>query len=380
MAIDRTGELNWPYGAEDVAGDGLAGFATAERKRDARTVYATTDNERLWVRLYVSDPGNPPNDLTAFLFVDADRNALSGGPARGAELDAKLPADPTPGGYEYALAFRGDGSAPRIWTWQPALASFQSTLLNASDADAEIGAEVDPIRLFDEVHGYLQVSLRQALVALSGVCDGRLFLRTINESGAEGGQDVDVGAPFSCVADDLNQDRVPDVVVTSACQVNAQCPAGGVCAGGRCVVAAPCVDDGDCPADAACSSSEWCVARPGGSCSTNASCADLVCRANRCDACSPSGSECGAGRVCALDGRCVGASGPSALPPALSPGEKVEGGALHCGLSRPAGASTRGQALGIWFLVGLSIEGLRRWRRSSQMRRMNSDPRRGGRK
>ena len=37
VAVDRTGEPNWLYGAEDVAGDGLDAFSAPEQSIDIRS-------------------------------------------------------------------------------------------------------------------------------------------------------------------------------------------------------------------------------------------------------------------------------------------------------------------------------------------------------
>src|SRR4051794_40659224 len=58
VAVDAAGEPGWPYGAEDVAGDGAATFSPAEQTIDIRTAYAATDSARFWARVYFSDMSN----------------------------------------------------------------------------------------------------------------------------------------------------------------------------------------------------------------------------------------------------------------------------------------------------------------------------------
>src|SRR6478735_11187437 len=118
IAIDATGETNWPYKAEDVAGDGLATFKTPEQAIDARTAYAATDAQRLWLRLYVSEPSSIALDATVYLFVDADENKGTGGRASATDISPSFTNDPTQGGYEYVVGIRGDGTITNVWQWQ----------------------------------------------------------------------------------------------------------------------------------------------------------------------------------------------------------------------------------------------------------------------
>lgn len=354
--VDATGEVGWPYGAEDIAGDGAATFSAAEQARDVRTLYATSDGTRFWTRLYVSDGTAVTSDLLAFVFIDADRNAQTGGRASGGGLDAMLPNDPTAGGYDSVVSFRGDGSQLRLLTWDSVTNSYLEQTLNPADSDGEAGRALDPISLGVREHGYAQASLRSALLSVPNVCNVNLFARTVNPNGAPGGQDVNIGGRVSCVSQDSNGDRVPDVVVVSGCQTNDQCPLSGICVAHRCVIAPPCDSDSDCAADAQCSASGWCVARPTGSCTTTAECGELVCTNSRCSPCAA--NECRAGSVCAPNGRCIPESGTNAPPVALDPGEKVEGGALHCGFSAPA----HGGSWSLLFMT-MALRSLRRVRR-----------------
>ena len=91
-SVDRTGEPNWLYGAEDVAGDGLDTFTAAEQAIDLRTTYAVANNNELWVRSYVSSTAAPGDDVHLFVFVDADRNPNTGGSAIAPESRAAAAA------------------------------------------------------------------------------------------------------------------------------------------------------------------------------------------------------------------------------------------------------------------------------------------------
>src|SRR5262249_10901563 len=56
VAIDNTGEWFWPYGpTEDILGDGINTYTTAEQRLDMRSAYAATDAQRFWTRVYVVD-------------------------------------------------------------------------------------------------------------------------------------------------------------------------------------------------------------------------------------------------------------------------------------------------------------------------------------
>ncbi len=332
-AVDATGETGWPYGAEDIAGDGLSVFSRAEQARDIRTVYTATDNTRFWVRLYASDATATATDLVAFVFVDSDRNTRTGGNATGAELDPALPADPTGGGYDAVVALDGDGTMIRLWAWDQTARVFAPQNLNAADSAGESGRAIDPILLGAAEHGYVQASLRSDLLGIAQACAANVFVRTVNPTGAAGGQDVNVDGRVACVPPDRNADRVPDVVVVPGCTSDVDCPLSGICVARRCVIPPPCNSDANCAADAQCSPNGWCVARPAGTCTTAATCGDLVCNAGRCSACSAAANDCATGYRCAPTGRCIPESGPGSLPPTLNADEKVEGGAFHCGLS-----------------------------------------------
>jgi Cys-rich repeat protein len=325
VAIDATGENGWPYGPEDVAGDGAAVFASAEQMIDLRTAYAATDTSRFWARVYVSEPTGAAPTLTAYVFIDADRNSTTGGRAMGAEINAAFTTDPSPGGYEFVLAVGGNGAVAGLWEFQAAPTMYVTLNPNAANSSAESGADVDPIMINGPQHGYVQGNVDLNVVGLTSTCDANLFVRSVNA----GTGDLEAGQLGSCVPADADQDRVPDIVTPpGGCTTDAQCPGGGTCTNGRCSVPPTCATDAECLASEQCVAGR-CVARPGGACSTSAQCADLVCRNGQCGACV-SNADCGDGRTCSSTGRCIGVV-------ILAPGEKVEGGAFHCSLAPKKG-------------------------------------------
>jgi Cys-rich repeat protein len=346
VAIDATGEPNWPYGAEDVAGDGLGSFQPAEQSIDVRTAYAAADPQNFWARIYVSSAAPPGANLHGFVFIDSDRNAATGGTAVAPEINAKLTNDPSPGGYEHVLEVGGNGAALQLWTWQGA--QYAATVTRPAPRIAgEGGADTDPIRLLAVTHGYIQASIDLAAVDLTGPCNANLFVRTVNDTPALGAGDLDVGRVDSCVAADADRNGVPDVIVPpGGCTSDAQCPAGGICQAGKCVLAPACVTTADCGAGMQCTADGRCVPVPSGTCTTNADCNGLVCQGRQCAACAPGANQCAAGQVCAPDGHCIvnqgpggGVNGAGGGPLVLAADESVKGGACHCTLSVRSGAT-----------------------------------------
>ncbi len=343
VAIDATGETSWLYGQEDVAGDGLAVFQPQEQSIDVRTAYAATDNANFWVRTYVSEQNGVGGNVIVYVFIDADGNAATGGRADTVDVNALLTTDPSPGGYEYVLGIRGNGTVENVWSWNAATTRFQALQPNQGTRVGEAGRDVDPIRIGADQHGYVQAYVDLATVGLTAACGANLYFRSVNTAAGIGNGDLDVGTAAPCVARDTNGDRVPDVVVPpSGCTADDQCPNNGVCVNGSCVVAPPCRTASDCPSGQQCTSDGRCVQQGGGPCTTNAQCNGLVCLNGACTACTPGGTECGAGNRCGPDGRCVtggdpgGTGGDGGL--ALSPGEEVEGGAFHCATTNPSQA------------------------------------------
>jgi hypothetical protein len=398
VAVDATGEPGWPYGQEDLAGDGLASFPPAEQAVDIRTVYVTTDEARLWVRVYVAAPVAVSAQLVTYLFLDTDENPATGGPALGQELNPKLTADPTKGGYEYVLELRGAGAVSMIWSWKEPQKKFVGVAPTPDQAKAEIGKDVDPIRLAADVHGYVEAQIDLPLVGLAKVCASNLYVRSVNE-GMAGGSDLDVGVLVGCGFVDKNGDRVPDVVVTtSGCAKDAECPGGGICVKGACVLAIPCAADAECPGGERCGTDGVCIAVSGGACATSDTCGGRLCVSGTCAVCARGGSECGVDRFCGPDGLCievsgvvtggvgvgagvsvgagvgVGAGGAAAGGYTVGPDERVQGGACAC---EAAGQRGHGDARGALF--GLPLVGLLLTRRRLARLHAGLTPSRAGR-
>ena len=240
VAVDQTGEAGWLFGSEDIAGDGANAFGDAEQAADVRSAYAATHGNRLWLRMYVS-ARTAPTALKAFVFVDADNDTRTGGPARAPEIDASLDTDGSPGGYDYALAWTGSGLSG-AWRWQPPngmgggsgnLGSYQALAdLEPLHAQTELGADLDPLRLNAPQNGYVQLALDLEPVQLGVRCEAQLLFRSISGNLRDG----DVGRAGPCVPGDDNDNGVADVAEPdSSCSRDDQCPAGGSCTDGKCV-------------------------------------------------------------------------------------------------------------------------------------------------
>ena len=233
VAVDRTGEPRWLFGAEDVAGDGPGTFNDAEQAADVRSGYAATDAERLWLRVYVS-ADTAPDQLRAFVFVDSDHDATTGGPGNAPEVDAGLDATSAAGGYEFVLGFSAE-SFLGAWRWAQAPSRFQAiTDLAPLEAVTEAGIDLDPLRLNGLRNGYLQADLKFVPLELSVSCEANLLFRST--SGTL--RDRDVGRVGACRPSDANDNQVADVAETDdPCTTDDQCPAGGSCRNARCEVA-----------------------------------------------------------------------------------------------------------------------------------------------
>jgi Cys-rich repeat protein len=343
VAVDSTGEANWPYGAEDIAGDGLGAFLQPEQSIDIRTAYAATDQQRLWARVYVSGGQAVGGNVHAFVFIDSDRNAATGGTGVAPEINANFTGDPTPGGYEHVVEVLGNGTGLQLWNWQGNM--YVQGQLPASRATGEGGTDTDPIRIGASTHGYTQVAIELGVVSLTQACDANLYFRTTNDSAALGAGDLDVGQLGSCVPG-LDGNGVPGVLVPpNGCRSNAECPAGAVCQNGQCAFASACTTNADCAQGMQCTADGRCVPAPNGTCTSNAQCNGLICQGGQCAACPLGGNQCGAGYTCGADGRCSAGSGTGPTgeaPLVLAPGEEIKGGACNCALSvrsTPAGVS-----------------------------------------
>jgi hypothetical protein len=331
VAIDATGEREWPYGSEDLAGDGET-FGPDEQSIDVRSGYARTAEQQLLLRAYFSSATAPPETTTVFVFVDGDQDAATGGDAEALQVHPRFTSDPSNGGYEFVIAMSGNGMVSG-WEWQNAAATFGELNWNPSQATGGSGVDVDPLRINGDTRGYIQAAVDLDVLGLTDACAATLYFRAVSGNMADSLVDLDVGRAGPCVPADRNTDGVPDVVVPSAeCRDDRGCPAGGLCVEGRCVVAPPCSSDTECDAARECTADGRCVPRASGACTTSRDCDGLVCSGSQCVACGP-GAACADGARCAPTGECLaGSASPDG--PALSADEEVEGGACNCSVPR----------------------------------------------
>jgi hypothetical protein len=366
VAIDGTGETGFPYGREDVAGDGLGTFSAAEAGSDLRSIYASTDPMRLWLRAYLAATAAPGPNLRAFFFIDADARNNTGGPAQGMELDEALTKDPTPGGYEVAVSVRGNGMVLGLFVWNATMRAWvEDEDAGAPDVSAEAAVSPDPLAVGETRHGYVQLALAHSLSGLSQSCGGTLFVRVLGEGPASRSFADDAPEEIACHAPE-DEYGVPIVLQPDGCESDAQCPADGICRDGVCLIAYACDDNDDCPSDHSCTQNR-CVRVVSGTCDDDADCEGLVCEDARCVACSENGARaCASGLSCSPDGSCIdtddvgGADGGGG---SQGPG-KVQGGAFSCAMS-PTRASASSLVL---LALALTVLRERRRRLSRQVR------------
>lgn len=301
--VDATGQPDWIYGFEDLAGDGYT-FKEPEQSIDVRTAYAATDPQRFWARIYVSDTQTPGGNVSGYVFIDADQNTATGGTAIAPEINAQFTTDVSPGGYEYVLELPGSGTTTQVWQYQAG--GYVASPVVAARGVAESGVDLDPIRINADRHGYLQASVDLSVVGLTEACTANLYFRSVNKQAAIGKSDLEVGQVTSCIPT-TNSSGVPTVLVPpSGCTSSTQCAAGGICQAGQCVFAVPCVTNADCGANMTCTADGRCVPTTGGACTTNTDCSTgLVCSNGQCTACSLGGTQCGTGQICGPNGLCI---------------------------------------------------------------------------
>jgi OmpA-OmpF porin, OOP family len=338
VAIDGTGETDWLFGAEDVAGDGLGRFDAAERALDVRSAYVAHDGRRLWLRAYVSSAQAPDAGLRVYFFIDADDDRRTGNHAVAPEIDPAFTEDGSDGGYDVVVGMQGATVVGSVWQWESEDRRFAPVPLPPLNVATESGTDTDPLRVFADGHGYVQAALDAAPLAIAGSCNARLLVRS---SGADGTGDRDVGGSEPCVAADRDRNGVADLIEgaeSQSCERDEQCPGRGLCVASRCLYPSYCRDDSECNGDEQCDDRGICRATSGGSCGDGSSCSGgLVCAASQCSACSDDAS-CPDARRCAASGRCVdersksGSSG-SGDDLRLAPGEQVQGGAGTCALA-----------------------------------------------
>ncbi len=381
-AVDETGEIGWIFGAEDLAGDGLDTFQQQEQSIDVRTAYAAADSSRFWVRAYVSNSSSPGGNMTLYVFVDADENESTGGSAAATEIDDRFDSDPTSGGYDYVVAVGGNEMIEGVWEYDESADEFVPLADPETLALAEVGTDVDPIQIGGGQHGYLQFDIDLSAVALTMSCNADLFIRSLNDTGALGTGDLEVGGRTQCGGGDGNGNDVPDALEpTDECTDDDQCPRDGICIEGSCAFPIYCRENDDCRPDEVCDAAGYCRADPTGSesCSDNSDCNRLICSTSDvCEACT-SDSQCSSGFRCSVSGYCIDSS--DTTPPmggdgdgdgdtasddpedVLGPGEEIQGGAFKCAMTIGRARVDLFFALFVSFLFLVS-SALRRVRRS----------------
>jgi hypothetical protein len=218
IAVDATGEAQWPYGRESVLDNGNA-FTAAEASIDLRTAYADTTGTELWLRAYTV--GAPPaTSLEVVFFLDVDRRASSGGSAAALVIDDHFDSDPFDGGYEYALLVPADPAvSPELYQWD-ASASAWTRVADQPALVKTSGTASDTMNAGDQ-QGYVQVRAPLEAVGLTRACDARIFVRGADDERDLEPGDLELGEPGDCVPVDANDNGVPDI------EENAQNPDGG---------------------------------------------------------------------------------------------------------------------------------------------------------
>ncbi len=254
FAIDITGEPGWIYGPEDVLGDGAQSFTAAEQALDLRTAYASTNGAQLWTRVYVSSTAAADPTLEVFVFIDADNDATTGGGTNSPTLSAMFTAEHSPGGYEFVLASKGDGTIAGAWKWQAP--DYVPVTTTPAQASAEVGTDTDPIRIGAGAHAYIQGRVDLGLAGLTQACDAHLYIRSARDPQVS---DLDMTYATTCVPADTNGDKIPDILTGMTCTADVECPQAGVCKTGKCVLSPLCTVDADCPTGDTCGPDGYCV-------------------------------------------------------------------------------------------------------------------------
>ena len=358
-SVDATGEPNWPYGDEDIAGDGAGTFEADEAGADLRTVYADADANRLWLRAYVAAESAPSENVVAYFFLDTDARNSTGGAAT-SDLWPELEADPRFTGYERVVAASGDGALVGAWSWSAASNEWMVLATQPGEIVVEVELDVDPIRIGANERGYIQVDIDHEVSTLDSSCDGNLFVRIWHDDtpARTFGDDDDEASACRLALDRFDD---PIVLREPACSEDSDCPAGGECADGVCLFTYECSGNADCPTSETCSAGE-CVRVVDEDCTTDAMCDGLVCVGGNCTACAQSAARaCGENLVCSPDGSCVDTDDPVGVPVGGISGEippgNVQGGAFTCAALRP---STRAATLAVWSLLFvLAVLGVR---------------------
>lgn len=337
IAVDRTAESGWPFGQEDIAGDGVTTTEADEAAVDLRSVYADARAKKLWLRAYVSATKTPTANSLAFFFIDSDADPDTGGSASDSQIFAAFKDDKvsTPKGYERAVEIRGDGTVVALFAWDnDKLRWTQQSDAMAMMVMAESGVARDPLRLAGDDHGYFQAELDLSVASVDDACDGTIFVRTWRDGDDKRkfGDLADAGSA-DCHAH-LNRFGDPDLLHSDDCVSDATCPAQGKCSQGTCLFGYECSSDDACQTGQHCQSNV-CVRALDRDCTYSADCDSLVCSDKRCVPCTNSGSTaCEASLVCSPNGSCLRAPSPDNPltdgESAAVSGERVRGGAFAC--------------------------------------------------
>lgn len=391
VSVDRTGEPGWPYGREDVAGDGHGTFGPDERSLDVRTVYAQTNGARTWIRAYTSDTTAAPRPtMVMAVFVDLDRNSNTGGSANAPVIDAGLVSDPTTGGFEAAIVVQADGSRAELWRFDELDDRWNRITLAEDDLHVESGTDLDPIGIGPNVaHGYVQLDILHTLSRLAAACESRFFVRTFDAELGYG--DLDAGGLRACRAPDLDNDGAPDIIeeIIVGCTLDEHCPGDSLCLpNGACIIGVECLDNSDCANGYTCNPGGVCERIVTAQCTTNSQCDGLVCEGGQCVACRANGPRaCGGNLLCVANGECID---PDTIPPPAPDrgnrhegpfgleGVEVQGGACTCQqLSTQSTPAWPLFAFAMFFvggLFGVARHGAHRRGRSSALARQEDRP------
>lgn len=370
IAVDPVSEPRWPYGNEDLAGDGQVTTTDTEASIDLRSVYADARTGRLWLRAYVSarSASASTTAFTAF-FIDNDRDVTTGG--QGEALAPTMSKDPSRAGYEVALGVKPDGTLLGVYTWNSTEKRWAPRNRPEQVANAERGVARDPLRLLGDDRVYAQVDVALAELELDERCLANIFVRTWNDQPDELAYNDAVNAYAVTCRAKVNALGDPEILRGDRCESDETCPGAGRCEEGICLFSYECNSQAACQEDQRCTNNV-CVHYVEESCSSNDQCGGLICEAARCEACAASGARaCTGDSVCAPDGRCLSPSAAYSGDDdsiALASGERVQGGAFSCSLTPAAGGS-----LTCLWLVLLPLAG--RWT-DRRLRRLRSE--RGG--
>ena len=344
VALDAVGgDTLWPYAQEDVAADGAQTLEPDEAAVDLRSVYADARATRLWLRAYVASKTAPGGNAVAFFFIDADARTNTGGRADDAQIWPGFEADPPAGGYERALAVRGDGTLFGVFFWDAKKKQWTQQPETPKLAKSEAGVARDPLRVSNDDHGYFQVDLELSVATLTADCTGTIYVRTVNDATGTRRFGDDSGTQAAACHARLDRFGDPEPLHSDKCSSDAQCPAQGQCRDGICLFGYECSNDNTCRTAEKCSAS-LCVHSVDKTCTQSSDCAGLVCDAGHCVACAGSGARaCDDGWLCAPSGACLDAH-KSASPAAsgsgahsgggAGAGTQVRGGSFSCSVRR----------------------------------------------